>query len=63
MKLQIVRRTLGLRDTFGRGRMILIHKIDVRSAFRQVGLDPAGAVIIGYVLGDYLSVSLRLPFG
>ena len=37
---QIVKRVLGLRDKFGTGRRILIQRLDVKSAFRQVGVDP-----------------------
>ena len=58
--LQIVRRILGLRVKFVMGKRVLIQKIDVKSAFRQVGVDPAGAVAFGYVLGDHLFVVLRL---
>ena len=61
--LQIVGRILGLRDKFGRGRRLLIRTMDVRSSFRQVGVDAAGAVNFGYVLGNYLFVHTRLQFG
>ena len=37
--------------------------MDVKSALRQVGVDPAGAAAFGYVLGDHLFVDLRLQFG
>ena len=42
--------------------MILI-KMDVKSVFRQVGVDPAGAVNSGCILGDYLLLDLRLKVG
>ena len=42
--LQIVRSILGLRVKFGRKKRIPIQRMDVKSAFRQVGVDPAGAV-------------------
>ena len=45
------------------GRKILIQKMDVKSAFRQVRVDPTGAVNFGHVLGDYLFIDLRLQFG
>ena len=44
---QIVRRVLGLRTRFERGRKILIQKMDVKSTFRQVGVDPAEATNFG----------------
>ena len=37
--------------------------MDVNDVFRLQGVDPAGAVIIGYVLGHYRFVIVRLPFG
>ena len=61
--LQIVRRILGLRDKFGTGRSIPTQKMDVKSALCQVGVDPAGAVNFGYVLGGDRFVELRLQFG
>ena len=60
---QIIKRVLGLRNKFGTGKRILIQKMDVKSAFRQVGVDPAGAANFGYVLGGYLFIDLRLQFG
>ena len=60
---QIIKRVLGLRDKFGTGKRILIKKMDVKSVFRQVGVDPAGAANFGYVLGGYLFIDLRLQFG
>ena len=61
--LQIVRRILGLRVEFWTRKGILVRKMDVKSAFRQVGEDAAVAVNFGYVLGDHLFVDLRLKFG
>ena len=61
--LQIVQRILGLRVKFGTRKRIPIQKMDVKSAFGQVGVDPAGAVAFGYVLGDHLFIDLRLQFG
>ena len=37
--------------------------MDVISAFRQVGVDPAGAANFGDVLRGYLFIDLRLQFG
>ena len=48
----------GAADTFGTGKRILMQKIDVKRAFRQVGVDPAGAAIFGYVLAGYLFIDL-----
>ena len=47
---QLIQRVLGLRGKFGTGtcRRILIQKLDVKSAFRQVGADPTGAANLGY---------------
>ena len=39
-----------------------MQKMDVKSALRQVGVDPAGAVNFGYVLGGHLFIDLRLQF-
>ena len=58
--LQLVRRIWGLRDKSWRERRILIQTMDVTSAFRPVGVDPAGAVNFGHVLGDCLFVDLRM---
>ena len=61
--LQLVRRIWGLRDKSWRERRILLQTMDVTSAFRPVGVDPAGAVNFGYVLRDCLFVDLGLQFG
>ena len=45
---QVFRRLLGLRDKFGTVRRRLIQKLEVKSAFRQVRVDPAGAANFGY---------------
>ena len=60
---QIISRMLGLRDRFGIGKRILIQKVDAKRVFRQVGVDLAGAANVGYVLGGYLFIDLRLQFG
>lgn len=46
----IIRRILGLRAKFGRNRTILIQTTDVKRAFRQIVVDPAGAAALGYVV-------------
>jgi len=37
--------------------------VDVKDAFRQVLVDPAGASTFGYVFGNRVVVDLRLQFG
>ena len=34
----------------------------VKSVFHKVGVDPVGAVNVGYVLGGHLFIDLRLQF-
>ena len=63
MKGQIVKRMLGLRHKLGTGRIILMQKLGVQSAFRQVGVDPAKAAFVGYGRRAYLIIDLRLQFG
>ena len=60
---QIIKRVLGLRDKFGTGRRILIQKLDVKSAFRQVGVDPAKAAEFEYGRRACLFIDVRLQFG
>ena len=59
----IIKRILELRVKFGTNRRILIHKMDGKSAFRQIGVDQAGAAAFGYVVADYVVVDMRLQFG
>ena len=47
----------------GMGRRILIQKMDLKSDFRQVRVNSAGAANFGYVLRGYLFIDLRLQFG
>ena len=60
---QIVKRVLGLLDEVGTCRRILIQKLDVKSAIRQVGVDPAKAANVGYGRREYLFIDLLLQFG
>ena len=60
---EVLQRILGLRAKFGGRARILIQKMDVKNAFRQIPVDPDGAAAFGYVLGRYLFVDLRLQFG
>ena len=60
---EVVQRVLGLRFKFGNRARILIRKMDVKNAFRQIPVDPDGARVFGYVLGEFLLVDWRLQFG
>ena len=59
----ILKRVLGLRAKFGVRARILIQKMDVKSAFRQVTVDPDGASCFAYRLGKFVFVDFRLQFG
>ena len=59
----IVKRIMGLRAKFGTGTRIPIEKLDAKSTFRQISVDPAGAAAFGYVVADYIVVDMRLQFG
>ena len=59
---QMIKRVLGLRDKFGIGRRVLIQKMDVKSIFRQMAVDPAGAAKVGYVIGGYLFIDVSTQF-
>ena len=54
---------MGLTDKYVTEERIMIQKMHVKSVFRTVGMDPAGAVNFGYVVRDYLSVDVRFKFG
>ncbi|CAN0057050.1 unnamed protein product [Choristocarpus tenellus] len=58
----VIRRIVGLRKKFP-GTRIMISKMDVKDAFRQVPVDPQGAAKFGYCLGDLLVIDFRLQFG
>ena len=60
---EVVQGVLGLRFKFGDRARILIQKMDVKNAFREIPVDPDGARVFGYVLGEFLFVDLRLQFG
>ena len=42
---------------------IILSRIDVKDAFRQVLVDPVGAPVFGYAMGGYVVVDLRLHLG
>ena len=52
-----------LRQTHGSSARILMCRVDVKDAFRQALVDPAGALVFGHVFGDRVVVDLRLQFG
>ena len=60
---EVLLRVLFLRQTHGSRARILLCRVDVKDAFRQVLVDPAGAPTFGYVFGDHVVVDLRLQFG
>ena len=59
----IVRRILYLRQRFGRGARIVLSKMDVKDAFRQVPVEITRAPVFGYVFGGLVLVDRRLQFG
>ena len=42
---------------------IIICRVDVKETFRQVPVDPSGASVFGYTMGDQVVVNLRCQFG
>ena len=54
---------LFLRQTHGRSARIVLCRVDVKEAFRQVLVDPVGASVFGYVTGGRVVMDLRLQFG
>lgn len=60
---EVVQRVLKPRVKFGDQARILIRKMDVNNAFRQIPMDPDGARVCGYVLGKFLFIDFRLQFG
>ena len=60
---EIITRILGLRAKYGTQKQILLQKMDVKIAFRQVGVAPDRAAAFAYRLEDLVFVDLRLQFG
>ena len=60
---EVIQRVLGLRVKFGDRALILIQKMDVQNAFRQIPVDPDRARVFGYVFGEFFFIELRLQFG
>ena len=59
----IISRVLYLRKLHGVELNIFIRRVDVKDAFRQMLVDPAGAPAFGYTMGDVVVVDLRCQFG
>ena len=59
----IVWRILFLRHTLAPHTHIMLSKMDVKDAFRQVGVEWDGCKKFGYVFGDFVVVDRRLVFG
>ena len=59
----IVWRILFLRCTLAPHTHIMLSKMDVKDAFRQVAVEWDGCTKFGYVLGDFVVVDRRLVFG
>ena len=60
---EVLLRVLFLRQTHGRSARIVLCRVDVKEAFRQVLVDPVGASLFGYVTGGRVVVDLQLQFG
>ena len=58
----VLLRVLILRQMHGPTARIVICRVDVKDAFRQVLIDPVGAPVFGYAMGEYVVVDLRLQF-
>ena len=63
MLRDVLLRVLFLCQKRGKNARIVLCRVDVKDAFRQVPVDPAGAPVFGYVVGDHVVVDLRLQFG
>ena len=59
----IIGRILYLRRRFGPRARIVLSKIDVTEAFRQVSVQWAGAGVFGYVFRELVVADRRLQFG
>ena len=63
MLRDVLLRVLFLRQMHGPTAKIVLSCVDVKDAFRQVLVDPVGAPVFGYGMGEYVVVDLRLQFG
>ena len=59
----VLLRVLFLRQLHGPTARIVLCRVDVKAAYRQVLVDPVGAPVFGYAVGEYVVVDLRLQFG
>ena len=59
----VLLRVLLLRQKHGLTARIVLCRVDVKDAFRQVLADPVGAPVFGYAMGEYVVADLRLQFG
>ena len=59
---EVLLRVISLRQTHCSSARILLCRVDVKDAFRQLLVDPAGSPAFGYVCGDCVVVDLRLQF-
>ena len=59
----VLLRVLFLRQLHGPTARIVLCRVDVKDAYRQVLVDPVGAPVFGYAMGEYVVVDLRLQFG
>ena len=59
----VLLRVLFLRQLPGPTARIVLYRVDVKDAFRQVFVDPEGTPVFGYGMGEYVVVDLRLQFG
>ena len=56
-------RTLYLRQRHGGVVRVMLCRLDVKDAFRQIPVDPMYAIKLGYAFGEYALVNLFLRFG
>lgn len=61
--MDVRRRVLYLHQLHRRVARIMLCRIDVKSAFRQVLVDPKRAAAFRCVVGDYPAMDLSLQFG
>ena len=59
----VLLRVLFLRQLHGPTARIVLCRVDVKDAYRQVLVDPVGAPGFGYAVGEYVVLNLRLQFG
>lgn len=59
----ILKRVLGLRVMFGVGARIFIQTMDVKNAFRRVGVDPDGVSRFAHRLGQIIFVDSACSSG